>query len=49
MLSIWRCKEIQSRVFSDAIGLTILVMQMNLVGFGDVIEMAHCNLVRLMD
>jgi hypothetical protein len=36
--SIWRCKEIQSRLISDAIGLTTIVMQMNLVGFGEVIE-----------
>jgi hypothetical protein len=47
--SIWRCKEIQAMLFSDAIGLTVIVMQMNSVGFGEVIETAYCNLVRLMD
>ena len=37
-------------LFSDAVELTIIVMQMNsLVRFGEVIEMAHCNLVKLMD
>jgi hypothetical protein len=37
-------------LFSDAVGLTIRVMHMNsLIGFGEVIELAHCNLVRLMD
>jgi hypothetical protein len=47
--SIWGCKEIQTMLFSDAVGLTIIVMQMNsLVGFGEVIETAHCTLVRLM-
>jgi hypothetical protein len=37
-------------LFSDAVGLTIIMMQMNsLVRFGEVIETAYCDLVRLMD
>ncbi len=36
-------------LFSDAIGLTILMMHMKMVRFGEIIEMARCNLVRLMD
>jgi hypothetical protein len=38
-----------NRGFLVMLGLTILVMQINLVGFGEVIETAHCSLVRLMD